>query len=178
MTETNINRTSTGPHLARELAIAEGQKVNDLLDKQAQAEFRLRPLVPADLPVPGTAVQTAEVVYDIPDHVGEKVRFQGKVINLRTATELNTVFAGPKTAEGQRAGQVGYAGHSSLGTAADADVDREIIGSVLSNPGIQAELAKQGYELDKVTLDKFLDFRDQVIRAFKHFGLDTRQFFN
>lgn len=45
------------------------------------------------------------------------------------------------------------------------------------NPFIENQLAKGGLVIDRVSLNKFLEFRAEVIRAFKHLGLDTRKHF-
>lgn len=61
-----------------------------------------------------------------------------------------------------------------------------LIEEALESPAIQEAIAEQGLEVDQDILTKFRTlvgsedhkvFRGQVIRAFKHLGLDTRQFF-
>lgn len=61
-----------------------------------------------------------------------------------------------------------------------------LIDELLDNPIIQKEAEKQGYQPNEELLSQFRAlvgaedhkaFRSQVIRAFKHLGLDTRHFF-
>jgi phosphoribosylformylglycinamidine (FGAM) synthase PurS component len=42
---------------------------------------------------------------------------------------------------------------------------------------IQDQLAKGGLTIDRVSLGKFLEFRAEVLRAFKHLGLDVKKHF-
>lgn len=77
------------------------------------------------------------------------------------------------------------------GPAPKLDIEAAIVSApaieeALANPAVQKAIEEQGYELDHEVLAKFRTmvgtedhkvFRGQVIRAFKHLGLDTRQFF-
>lgn len=79
--------------------------------------------------------------------------------------------------------EAGLAPEPDIETAIDA---APLIEEALASPAVQEAIAEQNLEVDQDVLSKFRTlvgtedhkvFRGQVIRAFKHLGLDTRQFF-
>ena len=119
-----------------------------------------QPVGPIPIPAEFRVAHRADDDYHVPDHVGDTV----KII---------------QTAEGQRTGQVGLAEAIPPAEATPALA----LESKPVEDRLQKLLAEYAANFEKsdiqiVSLDKFNEFRDQVISTFKHLGVDVRKHFN